>query len=318
PRPSRRTSTGPPSCSSSATVTERSGTRAAMSRTQRLVRHLPWALAAGFCVAFVLLPLGIVFAQTVVTPDGELSLSAWGQVLATDVDRLQMRRSLELGCVATVLAFLFGFGHAWLTVRTDVPAGRWLAPLGVAPLVIPPILVAMGFTDLVIASGFWLCALLLGVSYAPFVAVLTARGLRAVDGRQYEAALVARGRGSAERWLFRAALPEIAAGCLFAFVFVVSEHGVPEFLTVKGKTWHTYAEGVYSRWIRRAMGVSHEDLVSPFVTAVPLVLIILVALWVALRLRARTDLRTDKRPLPVRSLRGWRWPALLLPITYLT
>ena len=59
------------------------------------------------------------------------------------------------------------------------------------------------------------------------------------DGRLYEAAWLARGRGRAELMLLRMVAPEIAAGCLFAFIFVVSEHGVPEFLTVKGKTWHT-------------------------------------------------------------------------------
>ena len=37
--------------------------------------------------------------------------------------------------------------------------------------------------DLADVAGFWACAALLGVAYAPFVAVLTARGLAAIDGR---------------------------------------------------------------------------------------------------------------------------------------
>ena len=48
-----------------------------------------------------------------------------------------------------------------------------------------------------------------------------------------------------------------------------------------------------------------------------LVIIVVVALWLAMRLRARTDLRSDRRPLPVRKLGGWRFPALLLPTVYL-
>src|SRR5690606_4567176 len=117
---------------------------------------------------------------------------------------------------------------------------------------------------------------------------LAARGMRNVDGRLYEAALIARGRGAAERILLRLAAPEILAGCLFAFVFVISEHGVPEFLTVKGKAWHTYAEGIFARWTRRAMGVTHEDKIGPIVAAIPLLLVVAASLFVALRLRAST------------------------------
>jgi iron(III) transport system permease protein len=134
---------------------------------------------------------------------------------------------------------------------------------------VPPIFVAMGFADFWPVSGFWPCALLLGVAHAPFVAVLTARGLRATDGRAYEAALMLRGRGRAESWLLRAILPELVAGCLLAFLFTVADHGVPEFLTVKGKTWHTYAEGIFSRWNRRAVGTTFADLQSPLTAALP-------------------------------------------------
>ena len=43
---------------------------------------------------------------------------------------------------------LLGGAHAWLTIGRDLPGARWLAPLGVAPLVVPPIFLAMGFADL--------------------------------------------------------------------------------------------------------------------------------------------------------------------------
>ncbi|MBI5853113.1 MAG: iron ABC transporter permease [Planctomycetes bacterium] len=287
-----------------------------MTKLARSLFAAPLGLALVFAAAFVVAPLVAMLRETVLGPDG-FTLSAWSQVLASELDRAQLLRSLELGACSCALAFVFGFGHAWLTERSDLPFARALGPLGIAPLVVPPILVAMGFSDFMAASGFWACVLLLGTSYAPFVASMTARGLRAIDGRSWEAAFVARGRGPADRLLFRAILPEIAAGVLFAFVFVISEHGVPEFLTVKGKTWHTYAEGVFARWTRRATGTTHEELVAPIVAAVPLVLVIGIALVVALRLRAHSELRSDFRPLPVRSLGRWRIPALRLPLSYL-
>src|SRR5688572_22034062 len=175
----------------------------------------------------------------------------------------------------------------------------------------------MGFADLFAADGFWPCAILLGVAHAPFVAVLAARGLRAVDGRAYEAALLLRGRGRAERWLLRPIAPELLAGCLLAFLFTVADHGVPEFLTVKGKTWHTYAEGIFGRWTRRAVGTTFAELQSPIVAALPFVAALGCLLWAALRLRANAPDRGVVKPLPVRPLGTWRWPALLVPVGYL-
>ncbi len=280
------------------------------------VGRLWLAVATAFVVAFVGLPLGFMLREVVW--DGEaLNLGPLGEILAEEHDRTRLLVSLALGLGATACAVALGLGYAFLTFRTDLPAGRALAPLGVLPLVLPPILVAMAFADLVPTQGFAACALLLGLCNAPFVAVLASRGLRAVRGEAYEAALLARGRGAAERWLLRAIAPEVLAGALFAFALVISEHGVPEFLTVKGKTWHTYAEGIFAKWTRRATGVDHEALASPIVAALPLVAILALALFVALRLRARATIEGDHRPLPVRALGRWRWPALALPGIYL-
>jgi iron(III) transport system permease protein len=282
----------------------------------RALSRLPLALALTFVAVCVALPLLVMLVETVWSGEG-VSLAAWGALLRDPVDRQQLLRSLQLGAAATAVALVCGLGHTWLTERTDLPGGRWLGPLGVAPLVVPPIFVAMGFADVADVAGFWPCSLLLGVCYAPFVAVLAARGLRAVDGRGYDAALLARGRFAAERLLLRSIAPEVAAGCLFAFLLVLSEHGVPEFLTVKGKTWHTYAEGVFSRWTLRAVGGTHQDQVGAVVAAVPLVALVALSLWLALRLRAHTSIASGFEPLPVRRLGRWRWPALLLPAGYL-
>ncbi len=287
-----------------------------MDRLQRTIAGVPLWLAALFCIAFIVLPIGAMLLETIHGPHG-FSLEPWKTILATDVDRQQLWNSITLGLVATAIGLLLGLGYAWFTFRTDLPGGAALLPLGIAPLAVPPIFVAMGFADMMDVSGFWLCATMLGASYTPFVAVMAAHGLRSVDGRSYESALVARGRWPAERMLLRSILPEIAAGCLLVFVFVISEHGVPEFLSVKGKTWHTYAEGVFSRWKLRATGLAYEDIVSPMVAALPLIVIIAIALAVALRLRTRANLRSDVLPLPVRRLGRWRWPALLLPTIYL-
>lgn len=276
----------------------------------------PIALALLFVALFVVLPLGALIKATFFGPDG-FTFEAWAALSDDEHLWTQLGASLRLGLAATVLSLILGGGHAWLTVRSDLPGAAVLGPLGIAPLVVPPIFVAMGFSDMGDASGFWPCAVLLGVCHAPFVAVLLARGLRSADGRAYEAAWLLRGRARAELSLLRSVAPELLAGCLLAFLFTLADHGVPEFLTVKGKTWHTYAEGVFSRWTRRAVGTTFADLQSPIVAALPFIAGLGGLLWLALRLRAQSPDRGTATPLPVRTLGAWRWPALLLPATYL-
>jgi len=283
----------------------------------RFATRAPLWLALGFLLLFVLAPLMVLLLQTLHGPNG-FTLDAWRGLAADDNVLVQLRSTLWLGLAATTLSLLLGGGHAWLCVGRDLPGATVLTPLGVAPLVLPPIFIAMGFSDLFPSHGFWPCAILLGIAHAPFVAVLTARGLRSVDGRAYEAALLLRGRARAELFLLRAILPELLAGCLLALMFTIADHGVPEFLTVKGKTWHTYAEGIFGRWTRRATGTTFAEVQSPITAALPFVAGLGCLLWAALRLRAAAPDRGVVQPLPVRPLGAWRWPALLLPLLYLT
>jgi len=285
-------------------------------RASKLLSRLPLLAAFTFLAVFVLLPLGMLAAQTVLGPDG-FTLEAWRALFSDAHVTDQLLATIALGICATAISFALGGGHAWLTVQRDLPGAGWLGPLGVAPLVMPPIFIAMGFADLGEVSGFWPCAMLLGIAHAPFVAVLAARGLRSVDGRAYESAWLLRGRARSELWLLRAIAPELLAGCLLAFLFTVADHGVPEFLTVKGKTWHTYAEGIFGRWTRRAVGTTFADLQSPIVAALPFLLALGCMLWLALRLRAMAPDRGVVKPLPLRPLGAWRWPALLVPGVYL-
>src|SRR5690606_31003182 len=105
-------------------------------------------------------------------PDG-FTLEAWGELFGDEHDAERLLASLRLGLTATAVSLVLGGGHAWVTVFRDLPGAKWLAAFGVAPLVVPPIFVAMGFADFGAIGGFWPCSVLLGISHAPFVAVLT-------------------------------------------------------------------------------------------------------------------------------------------------
>ncbi len=245
-------------------------------------------------------------------PEGSFSLEAWRKILATHTERMQLLHSGILGGLATLFAVLLGGGTAWLTERTDLPFARVLGPMALLPLLFPPIVVAMSFADLSTATGLPVVALLLGVSHAPFAAALTARGLRSIDGRLYESTLLARGRLRAELFLLRQCLADILAGALLVLVFVLSNHGVPEFFSVKKKAWFVYSEAVFLRWSAPGKPGSLRA-AEAIASSAPLLLLIGLALLVCLRARRKGTLVTvasDFRPLPLRRLGRGKFPAL--------
>ncbi|MHC5066676.1 MAG: ABC transporter permease [Planctomycetota bacterium] len=241
------------------------------------------------------------------------SLDAYRNILGTETERTQLWNTVLLGFWATFFSVLLGSGTAWLCHRTDLPLGRVLGLSGLLPILFPPILVAMAFADLTEARGFAAIGLVLAASHLPFTLALTARGLRSVDGRLYEAALLSRGRLRAELTLLRQVLPDILAGALLVLVFVMSEHGVPEFLSVKGKPWRVYSEAIFLNWPAPGLpGSLRSAQATAF--SLPLVVLTLAFAWLCLRARHKGSLVTlcsDFRPLPVRRLGRWRAPALL-------
>src|SRR5262249_31602404 len=126
---------------------------------REVIARLPLLFAFAFCAACIGAPLAAMLLETASGSDG-CTLSAVGALLADPADRTQLLLSLALGGAATALALVLGGGHAWLTTGTDLPCARLLGPLGVAPLVVPPIFVAMGFADIADPTGFVGCACL--------------------------------------------------------------------------------------------------------------------------------------------------------------
>ncbi len=277
-----------------------------------------WILL-GLFVILAILPLLYLFFGSFF-PEGSFSMEAWRKILSTHTERIQLLHSAVLGGLATLFAVLLGGGTAWVTERTDLPFARVLGPMALLPLLFPPIVVAMSFADLSTATGLPVVALLLGVSHAPFAAALTARGLRSIDGRLYESTLLARGRLRAELFLFRQCVADLLAGALLVLVFVLSNHGVPEFFSVKKKTWFVYSEAVFLRWSAPGKPGSLRA-AEAIASSAPLLLFIGVALLVCLRARRKGTLVTmasDFRPLPRRILgRGKVFAlgfALILPL----
>ena len=102
-----------------------------MNRTLRILRPVALAWTAIFLIAFVVVPLGVMLWETVSGPDG-FTLEAWGEILASPIDREQIGYSMLVGAASVAVSLVFGLGHALLTHRTDLPGAAVLAPLGAA------------------------------------------------------------------------------------------------------------------------------------------------------------------------------------------
>ncbi len=154
--------------------------------------------------------------------------------------------SIALALATTILATLIGLPFAWLTSRTDLPAGRIILALGLAAMVIPSYLTAVTYTEAFGPKGI-LQSLLepLGVERLPGIkgfagavltitfvtfpyVVLPARAALLHSDRSLEEAGQSLGLG---RWqVFRQITlpqlrPALSAGMLMTALYALSDFG---------------------------------------------------------------------------------------------
>ncbi len=249
------------------------------------------------------------------------SLSALGPVTAEIISsgtmRMKLWHTMALAGMTTISALVIGVGFSFAVTSGYVPLRRVFRVLGIVPLMIPPIMVAMAWTDtrdpatvsgpakaVVLFGqsvfnafggmrGLLGTVLILTFSFFPFVSILTVRALESVDSRLFDAARLSRGEVGARLLLVRMIAPDALAGGLFVFVFSASEFGVPEYLSVigSGKRWYTYPEEIFRRWDllgRKGEAASAQAVAASW----PLLLLTVMALVLLLRFRARGTAET--------------------------
>ena len=214
-------------------------------------------------------------------------------------------RTLSCGLASASLAFLLGAPFGFLVARTDMALAGLLRPLGLLPLLLPPVMLAMTasalWTDI---SGASAVILVLGVGTFPLVALFTARAFERIDARREQAALLAGGLRAAIRMEAPLVLPAALCGACFAFVLAINDFAVPDYVASIGKKYNVYADEVFASW---------QSVHTPgkaVAAALPLVLLTFAALVPALWLRRRGSLATfdgDFRRPERLGLGGWRW-----------
>jgi iron(III) transport system permease protein len=219
-----------------------------------------------------------------------------------------LERTLVLGGGTAAVALALGVPYGFLTARTDMPLAGLLRPLGLLPLLMPPLILAMTWTVLVDVRGAPMTTAMLGFGTFPIVALFTARAAERIDGRREEAAMLAGGLRAVLRMQAPLLAPPIACGACFAFLFAINDFAVPDYVSSVGRKFNVYADEVFAVW-----QIDNRD-AQAVATALPLIGLTLLALLPALFLRHRGALGATvdgrfQRPQPL-ALGRLRWPAL--------
>ncbi|MFT5733750.1 MAG: ABC-type Fe3+ transport system permease subunit [Paracoccaceae bacterium] len=222
-------------------------------------------------VAFAILglsPLAIMFQRLVAEP-------AALKTLLDERTLSLLGRTCALGFGAAGFALLLGLPFGFLVARTDVVGARVLRALGMVPILIPPIMMAMTWTMVLPLRGPVMCALILGLSTFPLVALFAGRAAERIDARREEAAAMVGGLGAIARMEFPLLLVPALGGAVLAFIVSINEFALPDYVSAVGKKFNVYAGEVFSNWQvdgnePRAVATALPLIVLTLLTLIPL------------------------------------------------
>src|SRR5262245_44452798 len=208
----------------------------------------------GLCVAPALYMLLISFTSA----EGRLGFDNYQRLFSEARQAELFVNSVCLGAGSAVMALLIGAPLGLLFARARFPLKRMLRIALVAPLVVPPYILALSWIYIggpngIVAQLFgrdplseWTYSLAgaaarRGVGFHPPALLASAAGARRVDVRLEEAALLVAPRSRVLRRItLPLVAPSIVASALIAFVLAISEFGVPGLLRVNVYTTEVF------------------------------------------------------------------------------
>jgi iron(III) transport system permease protein len=247
------------------------------------------------------------------------------RALADPLARQTLFWTTVVALLGTLGAVALGVPFAVFTARTDLPGRGLFSAVYAAPLVLPPLLTAMAWDNLLpyswlegpSALGRWSTVLqaaaLFALAYFPFVTLFTRRSLASVGAATEEAALLAAGPWRAFRGVtLPLARPGIVLGALFAFVFCLNDFSVVDYLNIVRSPSRQVS--VYPYLLQITFAQRQGGLERLLVTGIPLGVLSLSAMFLALRGAGAMATATvgtawrPPRPLPLGGpgrLAGW-------------
>lgn len=238
---------------------------------------------------------------------GGWSLSAIEGALL-DSHRLELLgNSLQLGAGVVLGTLILGLPYGFLVARSDLVGRAVYRALAVVPLLIPPYIAGIAWTEVVSIGGRSAMVLLLSLTLFPIVALWSAHAFAQVDRDVEDAARLAVGdRRALRRVTLCLARPSILAACLLVFLFAVSDFSVPDFFSFAGLqsgSFQVFATDIYFRW------ATQTDPEAATAAAFPLVVLALGCMALVARLESRRSHRSmggSFRPPRAFSLGRWQ------------
>ncbi len=212
----------------------------------RAKRPFSWPRLTAWLVAcflglplLVMLPISLTPHRYLSLPDEGVSLRHYASLLADEGWLLSLADSLLVACGAAVLALLLGTSFAVGVWRRGGLAARFLQPVMLAPMIVPPIVHSVafykGWAEIGLLDTYVGVMLVHGMKGTPFVILTVAAALANLDPRTEQAA---RSLGASARCsLVWVVLPQIKGGLLagatFAFFISWDEIIVALFITLR-------------------------------------------------------------------------------------
>ena len=133
----------------------RPGTRPRRLVPETGLQAIIWVIT-GLCVLCPVLPLlyASVRSVPVYESGGRFTLAAYRQLFAAPAFRAAAVNTLEFAAITTVCSVLLGAGLAVAVSRTDLPGRRGYSRLLIAPLVLPPLGLILGWNALYGPGGY--------------------------------------------------------------------------------------------------------------------------------------------------------------------
>jgi sulfate transport system permease protein len=216
----------------------------------KLVRFAVIAIAVIFLTVFVVLPLGVVFAQAF-----SKGIGAYFSALSHPEALSAIRLTLLVAVISVSLNLIFGLIAAWAIAKFDFPGKTLLVSLIDLPFSVSPVIAGLVFVLLFGAQGYWgpwlqshdvhVLFAVPGITLAtvfvtfPFVARALIP-LMQEQGTQEEEAAISLGASGLQTF-FRVTLPNIKWGVLYG-VLLCNARAMGEFGAVSVVSGHIRGE----------------------------------------------------------------------------
>lgn len=204
-------------------------------------------------IALTLAPVLRLFVEGVFVND-QPDLSLIRDVLAKSSTQTALKHSLATAGLGTVVSVLIGGAFAFLVALTDLRAKAALVFCLMIPMMIPPQITALSWTQIMGPSSVLLKSLglapplgspqplyspagiilLLGVQHTSIIFLTLRAGLRAIPQEVVEAARISGAKGLRVWWqiIVPLCMPSLAAGIAITFVTALGNFGIPAMLGI--------------------------------------------------------------------------------------